>query len=508
VTEGQAIAEMRNRRGVRREVHAPSSGIVLAQQSRLLEGDPAELLEDRCLAVVGRLPPVPVQGSEVPVTVEPGMYFQKWLHSGGDFVEKGDCIALLSRDGGRDIQVLAPRTGHMGSWQQHLQHGMELSAMMEGNVLAALGKLPPLEMKQGQEPARVPLGDDWIFKCWKASVGSEVKKGDVVALVALSNGTQKAILAVKGGVLIATQSDLRNGTVIGDVMQDSNIAIIGRYAALAAGWGQLAVESPREALFKRWYVTENDKVQKAGRIAEVEIPQQASDKRGHRLLEAATIVAPSAGVVSRLQPLVPGQSIGSQQHGRIIALLQLPLSHYLPLRWVLAMVGCCAVVCLVVLLCTLRRCLVPQSSCLEEMQKRTLSYSVHAVPASFKPILSQEPVETVFLVSPSLEPVEMPTPTPGAFTPVTSRGEGCAFSPRGGIMRGPLMPTSMSAGMTGNSPLQQPRGDESELIPRPEESNPFIRLDFHTNNKALVTRQVWFRPLGIQPDPADPTVVG
>lgn len=501
VMEGQVIAEIRNKHGAKRQVHSPISGCVVARQN-LLEADPAELLEDGHLAVIGKLPPVPIQGGETPVIVPQGMYFQKWLHNGGDFVNKGDCIALVKhRDGGPDIQVLVPRTGLIRSVQQHLQHGMALNAVMQGAVLATLGKVPPLEVKRGQAATRVPLGNGWIFKDWKASVGSEVRKGDAVALVALSNGTQRAVLAVKSGILSAIQSDLRDGTVISDVIQDCNIAVIGRYAALAVGWGQKAVESPSEALFKRWYVTETDEVQKGTHMAEVEMPIRLAG--GRQLLAATTIVAPSAGVISRLQPLVSGQSISTQQHGRVIAVLQSPLDHLLPTHWVLvlghhmpppwvvAVVACCVMVCLVLFLSVLGRCLALQSKHVQDSQQRTLSYPIEAMPPGFKPCPSQEQAEIVFLVPPSSEPHETTSETSGVPTPVAK----------------PTSPINVS--MNPNPLHEAGRVDESDLTElHPDNTKRSIRLDFHTNNNAIVTRQAWYQPLGIQPDPADPTVVG
>jgi len=174
------------------------------------------------------------------------------------------------------------------------------------------------------------------------------------------------------------------------------------------------------------------------------------------------------------------------------------------------MVGCCLLVFLVVLVCALRRHQVLKSNCLEDQQQRTLSYNPdsqvwgESVPAPFKPMQSSG----CYLVPPILEAVEESRPTSGAMTPATSpRGEGCAIEPRSGIARGPfMMPPSRNGIMfirmpnENSLPLQQPKGDGGD--------NLSVRLDFHTNDNALVTCHAWFQPLGIRPDPADPTVVG
>jgi hypothetical protein len=94
---GSVVAEIQDMKGKHSKVHSNSSGILLARQEELREGDPMDLLSGGSLAVIGKMLPLDVERGEAPTLADPGLLFVAWTRSVNVFVEKGAEIATLKK---------------------------------------------------------------------------------------------------------------------------------------------------------------------------------------------------------------------------------------------------------------------------------------------------------------------------------------------------------------------------------------------------------------------------
>merc|ERR1712008_673688 len=100
-----------------------------------------------------------------------------------------------------------------------------------------MGTLPPLGVGTGESPTNVRPGMRFIV--------DRVKKGDCVttnttiAIIskpdAQGEDQSDAVKPTRAGIVRSIQKDLKEGMIMDDIMQDLNLATIGKLAPLAVG---------------------------------------------------------------------------------------------------------------------------------------------------------------------------------------------------------------------------------------------------------------------------------
>jgi len=462
IRAGTVVAITRDDVGRPVEVRSPVGGLVLKLQQWIAEGDPVELAPDRTLAVIGYLLPLEVQGGETPVVAPHGVSFARWHLKKGDLVEKGKTVCFVRNAQGVEVPLLARRDGMLRAMQHNLPRGLAVDAVVQDRILATIGPLPPLEVQLGDTPVRVPRGNDWVFDSWKVKVGSQVMKGEAVALVRSSNGSQRAVLAGKGGRVSAMQEHLLKGFNIGEIVQDRNIAVISKFAALVASHGQFAIEVASDAIFKRWHVPLGAFVKNGSIIAEV----SKMSRRG-TMDHSMMISSPGSGILVERQPLVSGEGILAQQHGRTIALVSPPYTQGTVHNRML--VGaCCGLAGTVGLLFLWSRRRKKACNCDDKQKKKKM------------------------------------TLLRGSASPVSDR----SGDPKTQRLRSSLtcVPSARSLTTGGRYTVKNPRATVPKLATFDHEKPEAVRLDFAQGSE-LHTVYAQHKPLGIIHDCSEPVIV-
>jgi hypothetical protein len=186
------------------------------------------------------------------------------------------------------------------------------------------------------------------FHEWKVEVGDEVEKGDPIAVIKHKDGEMEVKKAPKSGKIHSRQEQLMPGCDLARTLELGDLCIIGRFDEMRPTWTERGVDAPPEAIFKKWHVHKEQKVDSGDLIATVAIPStrrlEVDHIQGRRLeTEWVTqqIKAPKWGTVNGEQDLLPGMTIGDQQVGSSIATIDSGTPWWIWLLCILAILFCC-----------------------------------------------------------------------------------------------------------------------------------------------------------------------
>jgi len=382
VEAGDTIATVETADGTEVPVKADRAGVVTKIQDALQPGMRlADVLQDTNLATIkkfDKLPALPVDPvKEWPSNNDkedcgPNCKFGQYHVRPGDVVQTGDPIVTVEKPDGTEVDILADKPGVVKATQDKLERGNVLGDTMEDSNLATIGKLPPLEVKPGEagccppgeadcpsgapkeplateadpEAAGLAGSDDkgpWAFKKWTKEVGEPVEKGDAIAVVKnTETGEEKEVLASKSGSVVRRQESLSRGDVVDDVMQDSDLAVIGKFRPLDISLTEAGVTAPMDAIFVKWYRDVGEEVTSGDSIAQVRLG--VNTETGRRLVSDIDIPSPGRGTVIEEMDLKPGQSIGQQSLSPTIAKIDVGWPWWLVFLAALALL-CCVLCC-------------------------------------------------------------------------------------------------------------------------------------------------------------------
>lgn len=359
VEVGDGVAIIKDKSGRMSTVKATKAGYI-TKTLGIMQGDSCDTrMMGSELAVVKMERLQPLQGTPA-AQAKPGWKFVKFLQPVGKVVPKGTplvevvkpvgpeatcqgCPKGHSTEGEKKI-LKAPHEGYISAEQGEMQEGDPVELASDDD-LVAFGKLKPLPVKPGEGPATGPTGGTWLFKEWTAEVGDRVEKGDPIAVLENNQGEFKTVKASKEGSIISRQEELAPGYKIANIMEDSNLAVIGKYDAMEPeGWREEGVKAPENAIFKEWKVHKGDHIEAGDTIAVVQYAGRRLED-GRILMSDTPIPSPAWGTVTKEQPLKPGVKIGDQMLGPNIATIDKGMPW-----WTMFLVGlstlCCCLCCL------------------------------------------------------------------------------------------------------------------------------------------------------------------
>uniref|UniRef100_A0A7S4SQ79 Uncharacterized protein n=1 Tax=Alexandrium monilatum TaxID=311494 RepID=A0A7S4SQ79_9DINO len=313
---------------------APYAGTVVAIQDGLVNNDELDLrLDDKTMIVVQRpyLDPLP-QGDGVTgggpgaeQTEDEHLTFERYLVEVGDLVDKDQPVVLAKNQHREEVKLKATDYGSVKARQEGMTEGSPL-AMVKDRQLITVGPFAPLPRTATQgavdftqagkpqhsgsaagtsapsddSPADV---DSLTFVSYAVEEGDTVSDGDKVATVKDKDGKEYDVLAPQPGVVKHVQRALREGMLLPKVIEDNNIATLGRLPALDVSRSEegsfAPVHHPEE--FTEWKVEVGDSVRKGDTVAVLVDPTDGSE----RDVQAGK----SGSVTERLEELQPGDIV-------------------------------------------------------------------------------------------------------------------------------------------------------------------------------------------------------
>mmetsp|Transcript_112127 Transcript_112127/g.250523 ORF Transcript_112127/g.250523 Transcript_112127/m.250523 type:complete len:957 (-) Transcript_112127:120-2990(-) len=313
VDQGTRMATIQNG-DERRILRAPRAGVVYTLQP-LKAGDVLyKRMSDYTLAVMEDiLSPLTVMPGEAPLEAPRGIKFEAWKTRAGEYVEKGDAVAVVSKDG-EQLALNASQSGVVTA-EQPLRPGHSIWAIMKDRVVAVLRPcLRSLDVDTDfQMPIEVqPLS---TFVEWKVKRVDFVEKNDPIAIVSTKMGTQMTTVAIttpRAGIVEATQP-LRRGDSIDARLMDRVIATVGsRWPPLEVNEaaGEMRVTSNPGMYFVRYHKAVNEWATVGSPVAEVSFEEPLGRHLQPQSHSGILLRAPRSGKVLQQQPLRKGDKIG------------------------------------------------------------------------------------------------------------------------------------------------------------------------------------------------------
>uniref|UniRef100_A0A7S4W516 PDZ domain-containing protein n=1 Tax=Alexandrium monilatum TaxID=311494 RepID=A0A7S4W516_9DINO len=335
VREGQPIALARGRDGKEMNYTSTDCGSVKARQEGMEPGFPIVMVKDRQLVTLGpytALPTSHVTSKTAVVPVDTGETFARFDSKVGDVVKRGDRIATVLNSAGKEVPVKATVGGIVNA-QQDITPGTKISRIEDRN-LATVGKFSPLpatktqaktEFRQAANPLRFPFAEgsgapggalpappppstpvnlETIqFVKYHVSPGQTVKAGDKIATVKDEDGREHDILAPQPGIVKHLQDHLQEGMLLSKVMEDQNLATIGRLPILDVGRSEKGSFAPTVGRyrFKEWKVNVGDGVSRGDTVAVLEHSSDGTEK--------LVLAGKSGAVTGRMEELQAGDIV-------------------------------------------------------------------------------------------------------------------------------------------------------------------------------------------------------
>eukprot|EP00419_Tripos_fusus_P009861 CAMPEP_0172669604 /NCGR_PEP_ID=MMETSP1074-20121228/9787_1 /TAXON_ID=2916 /ORGANISM="Ceratium fusus, Strain PA161109" /LENGTH=774 /DNA_ID=CAMNT_0013486405 /DNA_START=16 /DNA_END=2340 /DNA_ORIENTATION=- len=324
LTVSSPIVDVRSSRDVWHQITATKDGILVSRQEGLKWGMKLdEVMMDRTLAVIGKLPPLNVGSGETATCVKPGRRFIAYKVEKGDFVTKGTIIAIVAgvvQDEYREQYVRPIRAGIVREMQKDLRRNMSIDDAMKDLNIATIGKLDPLDVGLEWKPVEVPFLTAEFVE-WRVRTNDVVNKGDPIAVILDASGKHEVLKSPKKGRIESRQDQLTKGCNLADVLQDKTVAVVGRLPAVQTlPFVQTPVEAPQGAIFQGWLVADGEQVSRGQPVAQVLMPDRRlkDDMISLAQASAENVVATDDGSIN-LQPLEPGMRIEDAIEGPTIA---------------------------------------------------------------------------------------------------------------------------------------------------------------------------------------------
>uniref|UniRef100_A0A7S2NK09 Uncharacterized protein n=1 Tax=Alexandrium andersonii TaxID=327968 RepID=A0A7S2NK09_9DINO len=331
VHKGQGLFQVADSDGTPSTVMAPYAGKVVKRQNGLIKGDDCTVrLGDKAAVVVElpKLAPLPGQGQDDVEPTGPGHHgdlapmakFVKYTKKTGEQVEKGEGYAVI-KQAGHDVTLHSDAAGILKQCQD-LHPGDFIKTVADLNLctLDTSGKFPPLPQTRYQasndfSSARTASGgatvasadkDSLKFVQFHVSEGDSVEEGAPIATVKDTAGKEYVIKAARTGVVKHLQNGLREGMVLSKVLDNENVATIGRIPALDVNSGERGSFAARTGgpvdswHFDSWLVEVGDNVAENEAVAKM--------KNNHGLTQL--VRSKRAGTVTeRLEQLQKGDVV-------------------------------------------------------------------------------------------------------------------------------------------------------------------------------------------------------
>jgi len=346
-----------------------------------------EAMDDTLAVIDDKLGPLKVDPDrdELPTIVDSTIekpVFVKWLAEQGDFVRKGDPIAVVKDASGKEITIKAAQSGLVDDIQPLEKDDRLNSVMQDKNIATIRSVFPPLPFNESgitsertKQTRVISSHEGAIFHSWVADIGDEVDVGDPIAKVMVKldptcRGTKckmkmVQIKAAKGGIVEERQRLQANDVIEDKLMPDDlTIAVIGdRWPALPVDGDDVAVPTGEDPLseqladmeFCKFLTKPGQKVKQGHAVAEVSKTGCSAPEGARRLAANMVVKSPMNGCVKETQPLKPGQKIGMWVMGLPPKILSIG-SCGGPPWWLWLLAGlvllCC---CLLLLLCCCRK---------------------------------------------------------------------------------------------------------------------------------------------------------
>jgi len=211
VEEGEPVATVTKADGVKEVIPASRTGIVKATQKDMKEGMSIDdAMVDHNLAVVGKLPPLPVGTGEVPTNVEDGYQFKEWHVAVNDTVEKGQPVATVVNTMGEEKVITASKYGQVTARQEHLHPGYEVTEILTDKNIATIGKFPEVQASGPRQHTIAVPHPNATFDKWYVHEGDKVEPGDKIASVIIP--TRRLEMGAAGAPVEGKRVDIYSPT--------------------------------------------------------------------------------------------------------------------------------------------------------------------------------------------------------------------------------------------------------------------------------------------------------
>jgi len=319
--KGDKIIMVRNKLGVEQYILSQEAGRIVNWQANLREG----MIVGDALKTEGLA--ANLATIDMGTSSQAQLYFNAWLREVGALVQPGDAIAEIKDANGRITKLRAERGGVIID-RVDLKQGDLVRGITNSNV-AKIGRFAPLSVKKGQAATVVPSG--MRFRSWLKHSGDLITKGDSLATLDDMQGRSGFAVAATSGLVVKQHEALKPGMPIDRVMEDHNVATVGKLHSLKVETGEGGVDVPDgHWFFKEWRAKTGDTVKAGDPICEVKQASWNSCSRQASTMTLgagadpceAVLQAPKDGVVRERQELLrAGYDLGSVLFGPTIAVV-------------------------------------------------------------------------------------------------------------------------------------------------------------------------------------------